>query len=321
MKRSFARILLTALLVGTPGIVAVAQQSAPPKVVVTIKPVHSLVMQVMGETGVPGLIVNGAASPHSYSLKPSDAKMIADADVVIRVSEAVEPFTSKSLKNIKKSAAVVTLIDAPGMALLKKRDDPNFEKHAHAKADRHGHGHDHGRAESDIDGHVWLDPANAVVIVDYVAERLSEKDPARAAVYKANAAKAKEQLGALARELEASLKPVAGRPYVVFHDAYQYFEARFGLTPVGAVTVNPEVPPSGKRLSSLREKIQKLGASCIFSEPNFEAKVVRVLSEGTQTRASQLDPEAAMQAPGADLYPTLMRSMAQSMRSCLLPAS
>lgn len=321
MKRSLAGILLTALFAASAATVASAQQPAPPKVVVTIKPVHSLVLQVMGETGVPRLIVNGAASPHSYSLKPSDAKMIADADVVIRVSEAVEPFTAKSLKNTKKSAVVVSLIDAPGLALLKKRDDPNFESHEHAKADRHGHGHDHDKAEGDIDGHVWLDPANAVIIVDYVADRLGEKDPARAAVYRANAAKAKELLEALARELDAGLKAVAGRPYVVFHDAYQYFEARFGLTPVGAVTVNPEVPPSGKRLATLRDKIQKLGASCIFSEPNFEAKVVKVLSEGTQARTAQLDPEAATLTPGADLYGTLMRSMAQSMRGCLLPAS
>ncbi len=321
MKLFTFRSWLSAFLIGAAGTCAMAQQPAPPKVVVTIKPVHSLVMQVMGETGVPGLIVNGAASPHSYSLKPSDAKLIADADVIIRVSEALEPFTAKSLKNVKKSTAVVSLIDAPGVALLKKRDDPNFEKHSHAKADRHGHGHDHGKAESDIDGHIWLDPANAIAIVDHVAERLGAKDPSRAAIYKANAAKAKEQLAALSRELEASLKPVAGQPYVVFHDAYQYLESRYGLTPVGAVTVNPEVPPSGKRLASLREKIQKLGASCIFSEPNFEAKVVKVLSEGTQTKTSQLDPEAAMLAPGMDLYPALMRSMAQSMRSCLLPAS
>src|SRR5690606_34803273 len=116
------------------------------------------------------------------------------------------------------------------------------------------HGHGHAKSESDVDGHIWLDPANAIAIVDYVAERLGSRDPSRAAVYKANAAKAKEQLSALAKELDVSLKPVAGRPYVVFHDAYQYFEAKYGLTPAGSVTLNPEVPPSGKRLATLREK-------------------------------------------------------------------
>lgn len=239
---------------------------------------------------------------------------------MFRVSEAVEPFTAKALKNLKKGA-VVSLLDAPGMGLLKARNDPNFEKHAHAKADRHGHDHDHGKSESAIDGHVWLDPANATVMVDHIAERLAAKDPSRAATYKANAAQAKERIGDLGRELEASLKPVAGRPYVVFHDAYQYFEARFGLTPVGAVTINPEVPPSGKRLAALRDKIAKLGASCIFSEPNFEAKVVQVVAEGSKARSAQLDPEAATLQPGPDLYAMLLRNMAQSMRTCLLPAS
>ncbi len=317
MRSFMANVVLGALLFGSTGALA---QTPAPKVVVTIKPVHSLVSQVMGDTGTPSLIVSGAASPHSYALKPSDAKMLADADLVFRVSEAVEPFTAKALKNLKKGA-VVSLLDAPGMGLLKARNDPNFEEHAHAKADRHGHDHDHGKSESAIDGHVWLDPANAAVMVDHIAERLAAKDPSRAATYKANAAQAKQRIGDLALELEASLKPVAGRPYVVFHDAYQYFEARFGLTPVGAVTINPEVPPSGKRLATLRDKIAKLGASCIFSEPNFEAKVVQVVAEGSKARSAQLDPEAATLQPGPDLYAMLLRNMAQSMRTCLLPAS
>lgn len=299
---------------------AFGQTVAPvPKVVVTIKPVHSLVAQVMGDVASPGLIVSGAASPHSYSLKPSDAKMIADADVVFRVSAELEPFATKALKSLRKSTTVVSLVDAPGITLFKVRTDPNFEAQSHAKADRHGH--DHHDAEGGIDGHVWLDPANAVAMVNLIADQLAAKDPARAAAYKSNAARAKEQLAALSQELESSLRPVAGRPYVVFHDAYQYFEARFGLTPVGAVTINPEIPPSGKRLAALREKISKLGATCIFSEPNFEAKVVQAVSEGSNVRAAQLDPEAAMLQPGADLYPMLMRNMAQSMRTCLMPSS
>lgn len=320
MMRAWIGGVLAAVVLGGSALGAQAEAPAP-KVVATIKPVHALVLQVMGETASPTLIVSGAASPHSYALKPSDAKAIADADIVFRVSEALEPFTVKALKNLGKSTSVVSLLDAPGVALLKARNDPNFERHAHAKADRHGHDHDHAKAESGIDGHMWLDPANAVAMVDHIAERLAAKDPSRADVYKSNAAKAKEGIGELAKDLEASLKPVAGRPYVVFHDAYQYFEARFGLTPVGAVTINPEVPPSGKRLATLRDKIRLLGASCIFSEPNFEAKVVKAIAEGSNVRAAQLDPEAATLQPGPNLYATMMRNMAQSMRACLLPAS
>lgn len=319
MKRFLLAAMAAVAFAGVPN--ATAQTVAPPpKVVVTIKPIHSLVAQVMGEAGMPSLIVNGAASPHSYSLKPSDAKMLAEADVVFRVSEGLEPFTSKALKNLKSSTVIVSLMDAPGITLLKARNDPNFETHSHAKAERGGHGHGHDD-ENSIDGHVWLDPVNATAMVDEIAARLAAKDPTRGASYKANAAAAKERLAALGTELDAAVKPVAGRPYVVFHDAYQYFESRFGMTPVGAVTINPEVPPSGKRLAALREKISSLGATCVFSEPNFEAKVVQAVAEGAKVRAAKLDPEAAMLQPGPELYATLMRNMAQSMRTCLLPSS
>ena len=298
-------------------------QSTAPKVVATIKPVHALVAQVMGETGAPALIVSGAASLHSYALKPSDARLLADADIVIRVSAGFEPFLAKTLKTLNKTTTIVSLLDAPGVTALTLRQDPNFEKHGHAKAEKKGHSHDHGDGSggTTVDGHIWLDPTNAAAMVDQIAVALIARDPARGDAYRANAAKAKVGIAALAQELDAGLKPLAGQPYIVLHDAYQYLERRYGLTPVGAITTSPEVPPSGKRLAALREKIRTLGAACIFSEPNFESKVVQSVAEGSRARTAQLDPEAITLAAGPDLYSALVRKMASSMRGCLLPSS
>lgn len=297
---------------------ALAQTSSL-KVVATIKPVHALVSQVMGDTGTPSLIVSGSASLHSYAMKPSDARAIADADLVVRVSEALEPFAAKALKSLSKKAAIVSLINAPGVATLKVRETPDFEQHAHASAGKHA-GHDHDD-KGQIDGHIWLDPDNAAAMVNQIAASLAEKDPARAGTYRANAAKAKDRIATLSRDLEAILKPIAGRPYIVLHDAYQYLEARYRLTPVGAITTSPEVPPSGKRLAALREKVRRLGAACIFSEPVVDAKVIRSVAEGSAARSAQLDPEAITLQPGPDLYDALMRKMAGSIRECLAPAS
>jgi zinc transport system substrate-binding protein len=303
-----------------------AAQSPAPKVVATIKPVHALVAQVMGETGAPNLIVDGTASPHNYALKPSDARKLQAATLVFRISESFEAFTAKGVKSLPKEAVVVNLEDAPGIKLLKRRNDPNFEAHDHAgDAKGHWQGHSHGHAPAKSgdarDGHLWLDPDNAVAMIGQIATTLSSRDPARAAAYQANAAKAKAAVTALTQDLERELKPAAGRPYIVFHDAYQYLEARFGLTPVGSVTINPEVPPSGKRLTELRKKVTALGAQCVFAEPNFEMKVVQSIIEGTPVRTGTLDPEAALLSPGPDLYAELMRKLAQGLKACLAPSS
>jgi len=283
------------------------------KVVATIKPIHSLVAQVMGATGTPDLLVAGNASPHSFIMKPSDGAKLSKADIVFRVSETVEPFTTKIGKLLPKSTRFVTLQSVPGLATLPRRAGGPFDAH-----DDHDHGHDdHGA----IDGHVWLDPSNAKAMLDAIAATLTDKDPQQAAAYATNATAAKARIDLLSADLARDLAQVAGQPYVVFHDAYQYFEKRFGLTVVGSITVNPDLPPSGKRLSALRAKISKLGATCVFGEPNFDGKVIASITEGTPAKTGTLDPEGASLTPGADLYDTLMRRMAGALRGCLQPAS
>jgi zinc transport system substrate-binding protein len=290
-------------------------------VVATIKPIHSLVAQVMGDVGTPRLLVGGAASPHTYSMKPSDARALNAARVVFRVSEEIEPFTRKIVASLPKSVAVVTLAGAPGLKLLDKRSDDTFEAHDHGHHDHghkdHGHGHhdhDHGPVR---DGHVWLDPQNAAAMVREIARALSEAAPQHGAVFQANAEKTVAGIDALTKDIEAKLAPVKGKSFVVFHDAYQYFEQRFGLAAAGAITVSPEVQPSAKRLSEIRGKIKKLGVTCVFAEPQFKSKLVATVIEGTGAKAGTLDPEGASVEPGVDAYAALMRNLSQGLTTCL----
>lgn len=310
---------------------AATPAAAELKVTVTIKPVHALVAQVMQGVGTPALLVQGAASPHTYALKPSDAKALNHADVFFRVSETVEPFTRKIAAALPDSVRTVTLAEAPGIELLSMRTGETFEKHDHSHEHKTGHGHDHhdhddhaeaGHAHEDHtnevrDGHVWLDPENARKMVAQIAHVLAEASPADADTFKANAARTDAALVALETDIARELAPVKGKPFVVFHDALQYFEHRFGLSAVGAITVSPEAKPSAKRLTEIRRKLDALSASCVFSEPQFQAKLVAAVTEGTSARSGILDPEGALVEPGPAAYETMLRNLAAGLKSCL----
>lgn len=318
MRNRFASLAAAAGLACAVSVAAVPAVAAP-QVVASIKPIHSLVAAVMEGVGSPALIVKGAASPHTYAMKPSDAKALASADVVVWIGPAFEGFLAKPLASAGK-ATVVELMDAPGLTLLDAREGGAWEAHDHGHKHDHDHKHGHGHDDHDhdeVNSHIWLSPPNAKRIVAVTAEALSAKDPANAGTYAANAARISAALDALDAELKAALAPVAGRPFVVFHDAYQYFEAYYGLNGVGAITVSPDRRPSAKRLAAIRDKIKSLGAVCVFAEPQFEPTLVNTVVEGTQARTGTLDAEAADIAEGPDLYPTLMRRLASSLADCL----
>jgi zinc transport system substrate-binding protein len=292
--------------------------AAEPKVVVTIKPVHALVAQVMAGADTPALVVDGLASPHTYALRPSDTRLMNEAAILFRVSDSVEPFTTRVVRSLPASVEVVTLAATPGLTVLPRRFGTTFEQDAHAGQTHAGHAHGAKAKTNDVrDDHVWLDPDNAKRMVDRIAEVLAKKNPARAALYQANAVQAKTGIDAVDADIQRDLKAVEGKPYVVFHDATQYFEKRYGLNAVGSITVSPDVPPSGKRLADLRKKVATLGATCVFSEPNFEAKVVQSVVEGTSAKTAVLDPEGARLTAGPELYATLMRGLAKGVRDCL----
>jgi zinc transport system substrate-binding protein len=281
------------------------------KVVATIKPIHSLLAQLMQGVGTPTLLVEGAASPHTFALKPSAVRAINEADVFVRVSESVEPFTGKVVRALPDRVRLVTLVNAPGVKLLERRRSGAFEADAHAHVLEDGH--DNGRE----DGHIWLDPDNAKAIVAYLAQVLAEAKPEAAGTLKANAKRLKARIDALASGLEAEMQPLRDKPFVVFHDAYQYFENRFGLDAVGAITVSPDIQPSAKRLTELRRKIKSLGAVCVFAEPAFQPNLVAAVTEGTRARSGTLDPQGSTLEAGPELYFALMRNLGDGFKACL----
>src|SRR5262245_235113 len=318
MRRARNQTVLAAGLLAM-SLTSTASRAGDLKVVVTIKPLHALVTQVMSGVGAPELLVKGAASPHSYALKPSEARALNNADLFFRMAETVEAFTTKVVKSLPKRVEVVTLQDAPGMKLLALRSGATFEPHAHGNDKAHGHGHSHSKpkAGESIDGHVWLDPDNAKAMVDRIQQALGAKYPEHAPAFKTNAEALKGKLDALMAELEGDLSPIADKPYIVFHDAFQYLERRFGLNVAGSISINPDVPPSAKRLSDLRRKIQSLSAVCVFAEPAFDRRLVDNLIEGTSARTGILDAEGSSLDPDPELYFTLMRKLASALKGCL----
>ena len=310
------KLRLGPLLVLAFGLLAARPEAACAQVVASIKPVHSLVAAVMAGIGTPDLIVRGGASPHTYSLRPSDATRLAEARVIFWIGPAFEGFLARPLATLSSSATVVTLSQAAGVTVLPARRGGIWGEHEHGHEHEHdGHGNDD--ADETSDGHLWLDPRNAEAMAGAIASALSAADPAHAAVYAANAAALQRDLARLDDELASRLAPVRGVGFIVFHDAYQYLETRYGLAARGAVTVSPELKPGARRVTELRDRIRASGARCVFAEPQFEPALVNILVAETGVRSGTLDPEGAEIPEGPGLYPTLMRRLADNLVRCL----
>ena len=284
-------------------------------VVSSVKPLHSLVSGVMEGIASPDLIVKGSASPHTYSLRPSQARQLEDADLVFWMGHELESFLEQPLEAIATKAHIVELIDSSKLKKIKMREGGMFDAHAHDDHDEHEGHDDHGHGEFDV--HVWLDPENAKVLVDEIKLALIELDPVNASKYESNSNKMNMKLDQLIDEVSNKLESDKGKDYVVFHDAYQYFEQRFGMSAVGSITVSPEVVPGANRIRELKNKINELNAHCVFSEPQFEPKLVSTVVEGTQANTGVLDPLGASINDGPELYFTLIRNMADSLHECL----
>ncbi len=294
--------------------------SAAPKVVVSIKPVHSLVAGVMAGMGEPRLLITGSASPHAYSLRPSDARALSEADLVVWVGEGLETFLGRPLRALAGGAEVVPLSSVPGVELLESRADGTWEKHDEAGTAQDEHGEEDDEPvhrPGDTNPHIWLDPDNAIAIVKAAVSALSGLDPDHAADYARNGDELIGRLTALDRELQADLAPVKDTPFVVFHDAYHYFEAHYDLNAVGSITVSPDRAPGALRVSEIRAKIMELEASCVFSEPQFAPRVLTTVIEGTSARQGILDPLGADHPAGPDAYFSLMRALTGSLKKCL----
>ncbi len=281
------------------------------RVVASIKPVHSLVSAVMAGVGEPYLIIRGASSPHTFTLRPSDAAALEEADIIFLIGDAMETALAGLVDRLAGQTLVVALADAPGLVRRLFREGGEFEAdHEHDDGDE-----DHGP----FDMHLWLDPINGGVMAGVIASILAEADPANAAAYEANAEALRQRLDALTEELAAYLVPARGMPFIVFHDGYRYFEDRFGLTAVGSVVVSPGRPPGVRRMFELRDRVQSLGVACVFDEPQFDRRLVQTVIEGSEVRAGTVDPLGAAIEDGPGLYVTLLRNMAASFKACLVP--
>ena len=284
-------------------------------VVVSIKPIHALVAGVMKGAGEPRLMVGGAASPHMYQMRPSEAAALSDAELIVWVGKALETFLDRAVANLGAGVEVATLHEAAGVRLLPNREGGIWsgEEPAFHVDEHDDHGHDHGR----FDTHVWLDPGNARWIVATVADALARIDPGRAETYRGNAAAMRGRIVALESSLRERLAPLRHRAFIVFHDGYRYFEHAFGLNSIGAVAVDPARPPGAKRLADLRGALVEHDVRCVFAEPQFEPDLVRTVVEGTGIRTATLDPLGAGVEPGADAWFEIMRNLGASVAECL----
>lgn len=279
------------------------------EVVASIAPVHSLVARVMQGTGAPYLLLPPGASPHDHALRPSDAAALEGSALVFWIGPRLEPWLERPLATLAPRARIIRLADTPGLTRLARREGATFE----ADDDSAEHAH----AEDETDPHLWLDPMNGKLWLDTIAAALSETDPENRALYLANTVAAKAELDTLAIEIDARLSPVRGLPFVVFHDAFHYFERRFAIEAVGAVALSDARVPGPARIAQIRQRIQAFGAVCLFREPQFRAALVATVAEGTGVRIGLLDPLGAALQPGTDLYPDLLRGLAEALVDCL----
>ncbi|WP_195819983.1 zinc ABC transporter substrate-binding protein [Roseobacter sp. MH60115] len=369
MSRKRLALSLTATLMGGAAFAEV------PQVAVDIAPVHSLVARVMDGVGTPDLIVQQGASPHEYSLRPSEAKALQDADLVFWIGADLTPWLTETIETLASDAAVTALLEADGTIELEFRESALFEAHDHGDHGAHGdedhaehgddhkdhedhaekahddhdheeaghedHGHDdHGHEEAGHDEHghedhedehagheghghgahdphAWLSPQNAMTWLNVIAGQLSAADPENAGAYFANAAAGRAEIETLIGEVKATLDPVRAGQFIVFHDAYQYFEEDFDFPASGAISIGDASDPSPARIAEIQARIAEQGIDCVLAEPQFNPGLVATVLDGTEAKTGILDPLGSSLEPGSALYPQLIRNLSAALAGCL----
>ena len=292
------------------------------KVVTTIKPLHSLISSVMEGVGEPSLIIEGTSNPHTFVFKPSHAQMLEEADIVFWIGEDLEAFMEKPLDSLAGNATKISFMELSSIEKLKFREENIFDDHDdHGHDDHDGHedeheGHDDhdGHNHGEFDAHIWLDPSNAIKMVLEISHELSEADPDNAAKYEQNENKTIASLNNLINEINSSIPKDAS--YVVFHDAYQYFENRFGVSSAGALTLNPDVLPGAKQIDAIQDLIQDKNIKCIFSEPQYNPKIIETLAADMKISTGIMDPLGAFIDQGPEMYNQLILNIANPLKDC-----
>ncbi len=273
--------------------------ASTPHVVVTIKPIYALTAGIMEGISKPYLLLQGTESPHNYNLRPSQAKKLYSADLLVWVGPSMEGFLEKIVSSLPDKE--LRLLEINTLTLLKVRHNEIW----HVNSDEHSH--------NNIDPHIWLDPQNAKIIVETIAHRLSKLDPNNAINYLNNASKLIIKLEHFDQILNQQLNPIKNIPYLVFHDAFQYFENHYELSVIGAVYVSPNSRLSAKRLYNLRKRIKSV--RCLFTEPQFEP--ISAIVENTSVKQGVLDPLGVDLPLTSDSYFILLQNLANSLNKCL----
>jgi zinc transport system substrate-binding protein len=371
MSRNLVPLSVVATLLGGTALADV------PNVAADIAPVHSLVARVMQGVGEPSLIVAPGASPHEYSLRPSEASALQEADLVFWVSPDLTPWLEGAIETLASDATVTELLEVDGTTELPFREGALFEAHDHAEHadgedhddhdheehaegedhddhdhEEHGEGEDHddhdheehaegeehaeeaghddhdheehaeadgheGHDHGEHDPHAWLSPDNGAVWLNAIAAQLSAADPDNAGAYFANAAAGREELATLSAEINEILDPVRGQNFIVFHDAYQYFETAFDFPASGAISVSDASDPSPARVAEIQARVAEQGVSCVLSEPQFDPGIVAAVMDGSEANTGVLDPLGSDLEPGQDLYGNVLRNLATALANCL----
>ncbi len=283
----------------------------PLSIVASIKPVHALVAGVMGDLGTPHLLLAAPTSAHHFTLKPSQARALQNADIVFWIGPGMEQPLTKALATLAADAQSVALDDSAGLVLFDFDDDGHDD---HGTKDKHdGHG-GHG-----INPHIWLDPFNAQIMLGLIADHLGKADPVNAKAYQANADAMRQTFAQLQIDIARQLAPFAESEFLVLHDAHIYFERRFGMRAHAAITTEPDVMPTAAKIKKLRHDLESHPMDCIFGEPFLGQKAVRLIAEGSDIRIGQLDPLGSQLPAGASLYADLLKSYAAAFKACLAP--
>ncbi|MFY1053130.1 zinc ABC transporter substrate-binding protein ZnuA [Ectopseudomonas khazarica] len=293
----------------------VASAQAEVRVLTSIKPLQLIAAAVQDGVGAPEVLLPPGASPHHYALRPSDVRRVRDADLLYWVGADLENFLPRVLNNRQKPQVAVQ--DLPGMALRHFGD--SHEEHAghgedHADEDL---GHDHDHRPGSLDAHLWLSPVNARVIAARMAADLSALDAANAARYAANLQAFEQRLDALDGRIRPQLAALQGKPYFVFHEAFDYFEAAYGLKHAGVFSVLTEVQPGARHVAAMRERLQAAGPSCVFSEPPLRPRLAETLTAGLPVRLAELDALGGSLPVDATAYPLLLENLANGLSECL----
>ena len=330
MSRKLLTLSLTAALMGG------AAYADTPQVAMDIAPVHSLVARVMDGVGTPDLIIQPGASPHEYSLRPSEAAALQNADLVFWIGPDLTPWLIDTIKTLAPDAAVTALMEADGTIELEFREGALFEAHAHEDDDDHvDEAHDdhdeearhddhddeetghEGHGQGAHDPHAWLSPQNAMTWLNVIAGQLSAADPDNAGAYFTNAAAGRTEMEALIGEVIATLDPVRDGQFLVFHDAYQYFEMDFDFPASGAISIGDASDPSPARIAEIQDRTAEQGIDCVLAEPQFNPGLVATVLDGTEAGTGMLDPLGSDLEPGPALYSQLIRNLSTALAGCM----